>query len=304
MQLKTISKIIKTKMLSWISTISDDDLKKDLQKNILVSGGSIASMLLNENVNDFDIYIKDMDILKGLTKYYAKPFNIEVMDGRERESLLSECNSQNTGETSEFDCDFVPTRRRTAIESLANDQIKLFMLDGSGMRVNESVDEKDLNFTPVFFSPNAISLSDDLQIVVRFHGDNEQVHKTFDFIHATNFWTFDDGLVTNKEALESLITKQLRYQGSLYPLTTIIRIKKFLKRGWGISAGEQLKVMFQISELNLKNPAVLENQLIGVDIAYFSTLIECLRGVKHNEITGEYLNLLIDRIFNDDEGEN
>ncbi len=90
--------------------------------------------------------------------------------------------------------------------------------------------EEDMHYTPVFFSPNAISLSDKVQIVLRFHGDNVAIHKTFDFIHATNYFTFKDGLVTNKEALESILTKQLKYQGSLYPVTSIIRIKKFLKR--------------------------------------------------------------------------
>jgi hypothetical protein len=53
-----------------------------------------------------------------------------------------------------------------------------------------------------------------------------------------------------------------------------------LKRGWNISAGEMLKVMFQISELDLKNPDVLEEQLIGVDVAYFSALINILRNVE------------------------
>lgn len=38
-----------------------------------------------------------------------------------------------------------------------------------------------------------------------------------------------------------------------------------------------LKMMFQISEFDLKNPDVFEEQLIGVDVAYFSALIEALR---------------------------
>jgi hypothetical protein len=38
-----------------------------------------------------------------------------------------------------------------------------------------------------------------------------------------------------------------------------------------------LKMMLQVSDLDLKNPDVLEEQLIGVDVAYFSTLIEVLR---------------------------
>ena len=181
------------------------------------------------------------------------------------------------------------------------DQIKLWFDNNDGSKKIDLDKESDKKYTPVFFSPNAISLSDDLQIVIRFHGDNEVIHKTFDFIHATNYFTFEQGLVTNTLALESILTKQLKYQGSMYPLTTIIRMKKFLKRGWNINAGEILKVMFQISEINLKNPDTLEEQLIGVDVAYFQTLIKILRGVENleNKITSEYLNTIIDRVFNE-----
>lgn len=150
----------------------------------------------------------------------------------------------------------------------------------------------------MYFSPNAISLSNDLQIVVRFNGDNEKIHKTFDFVHATNYYTFKNGLVTNKSALESLITKQLRYQGSMYPLTSIIRMKKFILRGWNISAGEILKIMFQISELDLKDMNVLEEQLIGVDVAYFSSLVQILRGVDSEKLSSSYINKIIDKVFN------
>lgn len=155
-------------------------------------------------------------------------------------------------------------------------------------------------YQPVFFSQNAISLSDQIQIVLRFSGNAEEIHKNYDFIHATNYYTPESGLVTNIDALECLLSKELRYQGSLYPLTSIIRMKKFILRGWSINAGEILKIMFQISELNLRGIDTLEQQLIGVDVAYFSKLIEVLRGVKHQSITGQYLNTLIDKIFQDE----
>jgi hypothetical protein len=135
-----------------------------------------------------------------------------------------------------------------ALRTLKKDQIKIFA--GAGCKV--AYDSAHVfNYDPLFFSPNAISLSNDLQIVCRFNGTAEQIHKTFDFIHATNYFTFKEGLVTNLKAMESLLTKRLSYQGSVYPLTSIIRSKKFVKRGWNIGAGEYLKIMFQISELNL-----------------------------------------------------
>ena len=60
MQLKTIEKRIKNKLNDWLKTITDEKLSAEVGNNLLVSGGSIASMLLNEPVNDYDIYLMDM----------------------------------------------------------------------------------------------------------------------------------------------------------------------------------------------------------------------------------------------------
>lgn len=290
MQLKTIRKNIENKMEEWLSTISDEELRKNVRKNILVSGGSIVSMLLKEDVNDYDVYIKDMDVLLDLAKYYTKPYaNITVLDGRKKEEYILNNRSQGV--------------YKIAIDNLKSNQIKLFFNEKSGgFRVDENYVNKDNpNYVPLFFSPNAISISNKIQIVLRFHGNNEEIHKTFDFIHATNYFTFKEGLVTNKEALESILCKQLKYQGSLYPLTSIIRMKKFIKRGWNINAGEILKIMFQISELDLKDFNILEEQLIGIDVAYFSMLIGILRTIDKEKITSPYLNTIIDKVFNESE---
>src|SRR3990170_5515791 len=283
MQIKTIEKNIQKKMNEWLLTITDEELRIKVKNNLLVSGGSITSMLLKEDVNDYDIYINDMDVLIELVKYYTNNYqNITILDGRKKDYYLPICENRIG-------------LYKISINNLKSDQVKLFFENKSGG--HRTLQEKDnLGYVPLFFSQNAISLSNNIQIVTRFHGNNEEIHKTFDFIHATNYFTFKDGLVTNKEALESIICKQLKYQGSLYPLTSIIRMKKFIKRGWNINAGEILKIMFQISELDLKDPNILEDQLIGVDIAYFSTLIATLRNVT-NEITSPYLNEIIDKVF-------
>lgn len=306
MQSKTAQKIIKNSLESWLETITDEPLRKDVRKNILLSGGSIASLLQNMEVNDYDVYLKDMNVLYRLAEYYTKDYPIQILDGRKKdkynEYLEARKSSFNYEENTEEGEDVA--RYSVALRTLKEDQIKLYTSTTYGGYKVKWDETKELpKYRPLFFSPNAISLSDNVQIVVRFHGDNEQIHKTFDFIHATNYFTFDDGLVLNKEALESLLTKQLKYQGSLYPLTSIIRIKKFLNRGWKISAGEMLKIMFQISELDLHNPDILEEQLIGVDIAYFGTLVSILRGVDPDKFDSSFLNSIIDKVFNEDETE-
>jgi hypothetical protein len=291
MQTKTIKKVTTAKLEEWLGTITDEELRKKVKDNIIVSGGSIASMFLKESVNDYDIYIKSIHVLEQLVKYYTSEFKdtygITILKGTDKELYMSK-RGYNSKESNPY---------QLAVNNLKPNQIKLFFDDESkgGIRVNEG--EEDLFYEPEFFSPNAISLSNDIQIVTRFSGTVEEVHKTFDFIHATNYFTFEEGLVTNIRAMESLMTKQLFYQGSLYPVTSMIRIKKFLSRGYKISAGEMLKIMFQISELNLSDPDVLEDQLIGVDVAYFETLISVLRG-SNEKVSSDYLNKMIDKIFN------
>jgi len=289
MQVKTIKKIISRKLEDWLMTIEDSNLRKDVKANILVSGGCITSLFQNLPVNDYDVYIQDMDVLLRLAKYYCPN---DVLDGRKREEYLSEIDSA-------YDIDDNLSEIAVRYKTLKPDQIKL-NINSVGVKM---VVEEGKKYQVSFLSQNAISLTDDLQIVLRFNGTAQQIHKTFDFIHATNYFTFADGLVTNIEALQCILTKNLKYQGSLYPLTSIIRMKKFILRGWSINAGEILKIMFQISELDLKNVEVLEEQLIGVDIAYFAKLIEVIRTVNPEKITSSYLSEIIDRVFNEYEEE-
>ncbi len=298
MQRKTIEKVITTKLNEWLETLP---MKERVRKSLLVSGGSIASLFLQEDVNDFDIYIQDRDVLLELVKHYTAGLNISVLDGKRKQQYIDDFENWSTGEgVQEEDMGHQLLR---AVNNLKENQIRLFvrnMEDGLKVENEGTQEELDKKYLPAFISPNAISLHNKIQIVNRFHGTPEEIHATFDFIHATNYFTFKDGLVTNIKALESLLTKQLYYQGSFYPVTSIIRAKKFLLRKWNINAGEYLKIMFQISQLDLSNVDTLEEQLIGVDVAYFGTLITALRNApKGTEITSTYIGTIIDGIFNE-----
>ena len=194
MQIKTISKIIKAKLNSWLDSITDEELKKKLKDNILVSGGSITSLFLNEPVNDYDIYVKTTDLAKKVAEYYSKNYpEIKVFRGDYKEKyyqdieLHKEINPFSAGIAGSF------------FRNLKPDQVKLWFNREIGYKT-EHKDEGLEKYIPLYFSPNAISLSDKVQIVLRFTGNSEQIHKTFDFVHATNYFTFEEGLVTNKKA--------------------------------------------------------------------------------------------------------
>lgn len=283
MNRRLIEQKITIKLEEWIETLPSE-LRKTTKDNILVSGGCIASMFLNEKIRDYDVYIQDMEVLYRLVNYYVKPFvnDIKVLDDRNKKEISLIDDKGIYG---------------ISLKTLHNDQIKLFFEDkDGGLEVNQDIEKENLNFTPLFFSANAITLSNDLQLIIRFNGNAEAIHKNFDYIHATNYFTFKDGLVTNNAALESLLSKRLIYQGSLYPITSIVRMRKFITRGWTITAGDIMKILFQVSQLDLTNIDVLEEQLVGVDVMYFNDLINKLRE-KNLELTSESFNKLIDYVF-------
>jgi hypothetical protein len=97
--------------------------------------------------------------------------------------------------------------------------------------------------------------------------------------------------------MESILAKELRYVGSKYPICSVVRLRKFIARGWRINAGQILKMAMQISELDLTDISVLEDQLTGVDTAYFLQLIEKLKEKDPEKVNAAYLVEIIDRMF-------
>ena len=133
-------------------------------------------------------------------------------------------------------------------------------------------------YRPVFMTSNAITLSDKVQIILRFYGEPDEIHSNYDYIHCTCYWqSWDSELILRPAALEALLSRTLSYVGSKYPICSLVRLRKFVQRGWRINAGQILKIAYQISKLNLDDLSVLEDQLTGVDTAYFVQLIERLK---------------------------
>jgi hypothetical protein len=137
-----------------------------------------------------------------------------------------------------------------------------------------------------------------MQLVIRFFGEPKEIHDNYDFQHAMGY--YDSGsreLVLPAEALECLLSRTLIYRGSLYPICSIFRAKKFIERGWRISAGQLLKIMWQISELDLKDMNILKEQLTGVDAMYFYQLMQAVKEIDPAKMDSTYIAAIIDRIF-------
>lgn len=297
---KTIKSIIEKKLADWLKTLPGD-LRTKVQDKIIVTGGCIASMLLGETINDFDIYLSDQEAVSLLAHYYVTEFikNKNTKGGFNEKTCVPFVRVLD---------DRVSIYVKSAgIVGENEEEIDYEYFEQTENDVQEYIDkvvqetEKLAKYHPLFLSENAITLSDKVQIVIRFYGNPDEIHKNYDYVHATNYYfSGTKELVLRNKALESLLAKNLIYTGSLYPICSLFRMRKFMDRGWRISAGEITKMAFQISELNLKDPKVLKEQLTGVDAAYFYELIRLVTNwMEENpgkDVDASYVITLVDKL--------
>ena len=316
MNRRIICKILEQKHEDFLKSIDDDEVRSAINKHSIITGGSIVSLLLNEPVKDYDYYFDDKDTVLLVAKYYVKKFNELHKDKTYlTTTTLHEPQVQDLGERVRI---VVPSAGIASenktdpyqyFEAQPDEQAQNFVEQATSVAdetsatgIDKIKEETKLKYRPVFMSSNAITLSDKVQLVIRFFGNAEEIHKNYDFAHCTNYWlSSDKKLYLNLNALESILSKTLQYQGSLYPLCSVIRTRKFLKNGWSINAGQYLKMCFQISELNLKDITVLEEQLTGVDAAYFHQVIDYCKQRQEEDkefkVTAPYLVSIVDKIF-------
>jgi len=71
---EAIQGIIRRKVAEWLNSIEDVALRDFLRDRIMVTGGCIASMMLAEPINDFDIYLTSHEAALRVAKYYCAKF--------------------------------------------------------------------------------------------------------------------------------------------------------------------------------------------------------------------------------------
>lgn len=305
MKAKNARMCCKAKMAHFLKHVADERIRGIIRDNAIITGGAIASMLRGEDVKDYDIYFRTKEATYEVAKYFVQQFSksppprfktggdvkitVEPLEDRIRVVVKS------AGVASEAAAEEYQYFETTDPESgdAAEYAKAVFSI------VQDAEPDKDKpKYRPVFLSANAVTLSDKVQLVTRFFGEPDEIHKNYDFVHCTNFFTSWDGKLTLRpEAVESLLAKDLRYVGSKYPLCSVIRTRKFIQRGWGCTAGQYLKMVMQLQALDLNDVAVLEEQLTGVDTAYFAEVIEALKKRDDKRVDAAYLVELIDRIF-------
>lgn len=282
MNLVDIDRAILRKMNKWFESIKEDSVSRAVAENTVVMGGCIASMLLGKRVNDYDVYMRDPDVVKMLITYYFD--QIKAMGGsletsNERWAIVGDLviNPAFGLEPGVQPLMYHDSDRPIGSYSVHYDDAVTSALD-----LEDKICEEGEPYIPIAISDNAITLSNDVQVVIRFFGDPEDIAETYDFAHCKGYWCSwknEDRIHVPEDALLSLLSKELKYIGDgQYPLSSLFRANKFLRRDFKVRLSELLKIAYHLSQLDLSDPYVLERQLIGMDVAYFQEVIDCLQG--------------------------
>ena len=325
---RTIKIAIRNKLTKMLATVKDPELVKRMEEDILVTGGAITSMLLGERVNDYDVYFKTKETAKAVAEYYVNHFNLEkekrqqaagtpkddvlyIPNVREEERLNIEGTPEtrilifmkSAGVAGEEQDPYKYFEERPEVDTIEFAESLVPMTNDLDMveAMHEEVKTVKNEYRPVFMTDNAITLSDRVQIIIRFFGTPEEIHKNFDFIHCTGVYDYKKNeLLCSEEMLMAVLSKRLIYSGSLYPIASVLRMRKFIKRGWGISAGQTLKILHQISRVNWENTQQLQEQIMGVDVAYMHQLIATLQNrAPGQKVDQTYLAEILDTIFDE-----
>lgn len=300
MNSKNIKRHLKAKLKDWTKHIGNEEVKKIVEENTIITGGAMVSLLIGEPPHDYDVYFRTKEACVKVAGYYIdkwnknhedKPVSLEI-----KENGAVKCFVQSKGIADENEEN--PDSISYDFESTAQEDEEIGVVSEKE-KTEEDGKEK---YRPRFITSNAITLSDKIQIVTRFYGEVADIHKNYDFVHCTCAWSsWDNEVFLPQKALECIINKELYYVGSKYPLCSIIRTRKYIERGYHINAGQYVKMCMQLNELDLTDVNVLEEQLTGVDTTYFQMMIDELR--KNQEETGSdkvditYAMKLINKLF-------
>ena len=176
MNSKNIAKSLKAKLDDWCKNIDNEGIVKIIKENAIITGGALVSLLNGEKPNDYDVYFKDKESVLKIAKYYAEKWNkahedkniVQITDKEGR----VQCFIQSAGAVMEDDEDGISDSSEPETEPFTEE-------------TEEEQKQEIPKYRPRYFSTNAISLSNDIQIVIRFYGDVDRIHENYDFVHCT-----------------------------------------------------------------------------------------------------------------------
>lgn len=122
-----------------------------------------------------------------------------------------------------------------------------------------------------------------VQLIKVITGTPYQVIETFDFtICQAAFHLYDDGYLGfffGKDFLQHLAQRRLVFNvAAEYPICSLYRVAKFIKRGFHFSGIDAIKLALKIQALEIDDYKVLRRHLMGIDTLFLKDLTDSLKG--------------------------
>lgn len=72
MTFSEISNILDDVVNQWLDSIDNEELRNTFAENVLVTGGSIGSLIRNETPNDYDFFFRNQETVNLISNYYQQ----------------------------------------------------------------------------------------------------------------------------------------------------------------------------------------------------------------------------------------
>lgn len=144
------------------------------------------------------------------------------------------------------------------------------LLDNNNNQCNSTL------YSPTLITENSVNLTNHIQLVLKFVGFPEEIVENFDWAHIKSYYSLSKGLILTNDIYKLLLEKQLIYTGSEYPLSTLLRLRKYLSKGWKIDTQNLVAIAMDIvfafrddtwvsDDIKLIDVEKMIEQLNGVD---------------------------------------
>lgn len=229
----------------------------EITGSVFLAGGAIHSIITNDVVNDYDIYFTNVKALNAYMKFLERKYDDFVWDPR----YIYRKDGDKTGKVQSF---------------LTFEEREDLVFQGVN---NVAYIENSDDF---YSSENAITFPDGYQVIFRFVGEPETIVNNFDFAHCTGYIKLEKDIdapvnfVLPELMKKTILGKQLVVQGTKYPLDSLVRMKKYISRGYTIDAVETMKLAFAVNKLDLNDMIVLRDQMIGIDAHYLRKMVSMI----------------------------
>jgi len=123
------------------------------------------------------------------------------------------------------------------------------------------------------------------QVITAFYGEPGTVFDKYDFtINMGAYNPETKEFIVHEDLFEHLSQRRLVINiGTEYPISTVVRIFKYIRKGYSISGIELIKILLTVHHLDLKNFAELKKQLMGIDTMFLKPLTDFLSSQEHSE---------------------